>query len=223
MERDKIPGTIMLWPGVAEELLGGKAYLCATACSTDVDAVLFTHVGDNLATAWGQPRGTGLVSVEYTFQGESAHSAGAPWRGHAARSMRVELMNIGWDYPPRAPAAGAALALRDHRRRRPAQRRAVGRIASGTTSASRTSRTSARTSRSATRSRKRAAMMTDTTVTRQVIGTAAPRHFNKPIAEAAYANIQQVGLPKWTDDEQALRQGRAEDSSRARRKASPAN
>ncbi len=26
MEREKIPGTIMLWPGVAEELLGSKAY-----------------------------------------------------------------------------------------------------------------------------------------------------------------------------------------------------
>jgi aminobenzoyl-glutamate utilization protein B len=46
--------------------------------------------------------------------------------------------------------------------------------------------------------------MTDTTVTRRIIGTAAPRHFNKPIAEATYVNIQQVGLPKWTDDEQAF-------------------
>src|SRR5207253_6900156 len=26
MEREKLPGTLMLWPGVAEELLGTKAY-----------------------------------------------------------------------------------------------------------------------------------------------------------------------------------------------------
>src|SRR5687767_15233792 len=26
MERDRLPGTLIVWPGVAEELLGGKAY-----------------------------------------------------------------------------------------------------------------------------------------------------------------------------------------------------
>jgi aminobenzoyl-glutamate utilization protein B len=46
--------------------------------------------------------------------------------------------------------------------------------------------------------------MTDTTVTRRIIGTAAPRHFNRPIAEAAYANIKAVGLPSWTAGEQAF-------------------
>ena len=59
MERDKIPGTIMLWPGVAEELLGGKAYMVRDGVFNGVDAVLFTHVGNNLQTAWGQPNGTG--------------------------------------------------------------------------------------------------------------------------------------------------------------------
>jgi aminobenzoyl-glutamate utilization protein B len=40
-----------------------------------VDAVIFTHVDDKFGVSWGQPRGTGLVSVEYTFHGEAAHSA----------------------------------------------------------------------------------------------------------------------------------------------------
>src|SRR3546814_18595104 len=61
-----------------------------------VDACLFTQVGNNLETSWGQPSGTGLVSVEYTFKGNSAHSAGAPWRGRSALDG-VELMNIGWN------------------------------------------------------------------------------------------------------------------------------
>ena len=46
---------------------------------------------------WGATSGTGLVSVEYTFQGESAHSAGAPWRGRSALDA-VELMNVGWNF-----------------------------------------------------------------------------------------------------------------------------
>ena len=97
MERDKLPGTIMLWPGVAEELLATKAWYVREGVFKDVDVVLFTHVGNNLGVSWGEGGGNGMVSVEYTFEGETAHSAGAPWRGRSALDA-VELMNIGWNY-----------------------------------------------------------------------------------------------------------------------------
>ena len=97
MERDKLPGTIMLWPGVAEELVASKAWFVRDGMFKDVDVTLFTHVGDNLGVSWGQAGGTGLVSVEYTFEGETAHSAGAPWRGRSALDA-VELMSAGWQY-----------------------------------------------------------------------------------------------------------------------------
>src|SRR6185369_2480195 len=80
MEKQKLPGTIKIWPGVAEELVAGKAYFVRAGVFKDVDVVLFTHVGNNLNTSWGQASATGLVSVEYTFKGESAHAAGAPWQ-----------------------------------------------------------------------------------------------------------------------------------------------
>lgn len=96
MKRHNIAGTLLLWPGVAEELVAGKAFMVRDGVFKDVDAVLFTHVGNNLETAWGQPSGTGLVSVEYTFSGESAHSAQSPWRGRSALDA-VELMNMGWN------------------------------------------------------------------------------------------------------------------------------
>src|ERR1041384_2004936 len=38
MEREKIAGTIMLWPGIAEELLGTKAYYIRDGYFKDVDA-----------------------------------------------------------------------------------------------------------------------------------------------------------------------------------------
>ena len=97
MERDKLPGTLMLWPGVAEELVGAKAWFVRDGVFKDVDVVLFTHVGNNLGVSWGDGGGTGLVSVEFTFQGETAHSAGAPWRGRSALDA-VELMSAGWEY-----------------------------------------------------------------------------------------------------------------------------
>ena len=49
-----------------------------------------------------------------------------------------------------------------------------------------------------------AAMMTDTTVTRRIVGAAYPRHFNKPVALAMDENIKAVGLPDWTEDDQAF-------------------
>ena len=97
MQRDKLPGTIVLWPGVAEEQLATKAYYVRAGLFKDVDVVLYNHVGTNLSTAWGDSVGNGLVSVEYTFQGESAHSGNAPWRGRSALDA-VELMNVGWNY-----------------------------------------------------------------------------------------------------------------------------
>src|SRR5437870_8361792 len=48
MDRERIPGTLMLWPGVAEELLGSKAYFVRAGAFKDVDVALFTHVGENV-------------------------------------------------------------------------------------------------------------------------------------------------------------------------------
>ena len=38
----------------------------------------------------------------------------------------------------------------------------------------------------------------------KIVGTAWPGHFNKPIAEAMYKNIQRVGMPKWSEDDETL-------------------
>src|SRR5579862_9817369 len=81
MEREHLKGTLEVWPGVAEELLGTKAYYVRAGVCKDVDVVLFCHVSDNLGVTMGPTTSDGLVSVEYAFKGESAHAAGAPWRG----------------------------------------------------------------------------------------------------------------------------------------------
>lgn len=49
-----------------------------------------------------------------------------------------------------------------------------------------------------------AALMTDTEVEWRILGTAWPRHFNKPIAEAMYDNIKEIGLPDWSVADQTL-------------------
>src|SRR5437762_1917825 len=60
MEREHLKGTIRLWPGVAEELVGTKAYFVRAGMFKDVDIVLFTHVANNLAVSYGPSPQNGL-------------------------------------------------------------------------------------------------------------------------------------------------------------------
>jgi aminobenzoyl-glutamate utilization protein B len=203
MEREKIPGTIRIWPGTAEELVGTKAYFIRAGLFKDVDVALFTHVGTNLSVSWGDGGGTGLVSVEYTFEGESAHSAGAPWRGRSALDA-VELMNIGWNYrrehlplehrshyvirnggdQPNVVPRNASVwyYFRDITYPRLKEIWAIGdQIAEGA-----------------------ARMANVKLLPTRVLGSAWPRHFNRAIAQATHDNIRQVGLPAWSEDDQTL-------------------
>ena len=202
MERVKLPGTIKVWPGVAEELVAGKAFFVREGVFKDVDVVIFTHVGNNLGTSWGQSSATGLVSVEYTFKGESAHSAGAPWQGRSALDA-VELMDVGWNF------------RREHLR---TQQRSHYVITNGGDQPNVVPRLASvwyyfreldyehimRMREIGDKMAQGAAMMTDTTVTSRVLGSAWPQHFNRPMAEAAYANIKEVGLPQWSEADQTL-------------------
>jgi aminobenzoyl-glutamate utilization protein B len=202
MEREQIPGTLMLWPGVAEEQLGSKAYFVRDGLFKNVDAVLFTHVGSNLAVSFGLGKGSGLVSVEYTFRGESAHSAGAPWRGRSALDA-VELMNIGWNFR----REHLRLSQRTHYviRNGGDQPNVVPSVASVWYFYREIDYAHIKNMfEIGNRMARGAAQMTDTEVDWRILGSAWPRHFNKPIALAMYENIQTVGLPEWSEKDQTL-------------------
>ena len=203
MEREKIGGTIRIWPGVAEELVGTKAFYIRAGLFKDVDVALFTHVGRNLSVSWGDGGGTGLVSVLYSFKGESAHSAGAPWRGKSALDA-VELMNIGWNYR----REHLPLSHRSHYVIRDGgdQPNVVPPTASVWYYFRQVTYPGIKEIWAAGDDiAKGAAMMTGTTLLpTRVLGSAWPRHFNRAIAEATYQNIQKVGLPQWSEDDQAF-------------------
>ena len=202
MEREGLSGTLVVWPGIAEELVGTKAFYTRDGYFDDIDLCIFTHVSSNLTVSYGQARGTGLISVEYTFEGEAAHAAGSPWRGRSAADA-VELMNIGWQYqrehldplhrshsviknggdqpnvvPPKASIWYYFRHVTYPKIMEVYDR--ANKIAEG------------------------AALMTNTTVSRKVLGSAWPRHFNQVIAESMYQNIREVGLPEWSEADQAL-------------------
>jgi aminobenzoyl-glutamate utilization protein B len=202
MEREGLSGTLVLWPGVAEELVGTKAFYTRDGYFDEIDISIFTHVSSNMSVSYGQARGTGLISVEYSFEGEAAHAAGSPWRGRSALDA-VELMSIGWQYQrehldplqrshhvinnggdqPNVVPSKASIWFYIRNVTYPKIMEMYDRaneIAAG------------------------AAMMTQTEMSKKVLGSAWPRHFNKVIAETAYQNIRQVGLPEWSEDDQTL-------------------
>jgi len=202
MEQQHLQGTLKLWPGVAEELLGTKAYYVRAGAFKDVDICIFAHVGANMQVSWGDSGGNGMVSVEYTFKGESAHAAGAPWRGRSALDA-VELMDIGWNF------------RREHLR---LQQRSHYVIPNGGDQPNVVPPNASvwyyfrETSYDEIKKlwdigntlAKAAAMMTDTEYTMRVLGSAWPGHFNKTVAETMYANIERVGLPQWSEADIAL-------------------
>ena len=96
LERHGIGGTIRVYPGIAEELLGSRTYMARDGLFKDLDIMLSCHVSSSFSTNWGN-RGLALVSTQYTFHGVSAHGAGSPWRGKSALDA-VELMNAGWNF-----------------------------------------------------------------------------------------------------------------------------
>jgi aminobenzoyl-glutamate utilization protein B len=200
MERDKLPGTLILWPGVAEEALGSKAHFIREGILKTADVALFAHVGSELGVSWGAGGGSGMVSVEYMFRGESSHAAAAPWMGKSALDA-VELMDVGWNFrrehlrlaqrshyvitgggdqpnvvPPRA---SVWYYFRETNYDRIKELWGIGDTMA-----------------------KAAAMMTGTTMESRVLGSAWPQHGNRPIAEAMHRNIVEVGMPQWSDADQ---------------------
>ncbi len=202
MEKNHIPGTIIIWPGVAEELVASKAWYIRDGYFKNVDACIFTHVSGDFGCNYGDPGMNGLVSVKFSFEGDAAHAAGAPWRGKSALDG-VELMDMGWNFK------------REHLK--PTQRSHYVIVDGGDQPNVVPSKASVwyyfreriyddikSMYESGIKIAQGAAMMTDTKVTYQTLGTAWPGHFNKPIAQAMHANIMAVGMPTWSEADQAL-------------------
>jgi aminobenzoyl-glutamate utilization protein B len=202
MIKNGIKGRLMLWPGVAEELLATKAYYVRAGLFKGVDATIFTHVSSDFSTSWGLGGSNALVSVEYTFTGSTSHAAGNPWDGRSALDA-VEIMNVALNYRREhlplsqrmhyviSNGGGQPNVVPDKASvwyyfRQNGFQQVRDLFELGNTVA------------------ESAAKATETTVARQILGYAAPNFGNKPIAEAAYANIKAIGMPQWSADDQAF-------------------
>ena len=206
MEKEHMPGTIQLWPGIAEEQMAAKAYFVRAGLFKDVDVVLFAHVGNDLGVSYGESGSNALISARFNFVGQSAHAAGAPWAGRSALDA-VELMNVGWEFrrehlpltqrshyvitdggdqPNVVPPTSTVWYFFREINTPLVQ----GLFALGDTIA------------------RAAAMMTSTRLASvNIIGSGWAGYFNKAIAMDMFENIKQVGMPVWDDADQTLARG----------------
>ncbi len=202
MEKNKIPGRLMIWPGVAEELLATKAFYVREGLFKGVDASIFTHVGRDFSTGYGDSGNNGMVSVEYTFHGKTAHAAGQPWSGRSALDG-VELMNIAWNMR----REHLPLTQRSHYviTNGGGQPNIVPGVATVWYYFREQNFQSIRDLYElGTEISEAAAKATGTTVEHRLLGYAAPNFGNKPLAEAAFKNIEKIGMPTWSADDQAF-------------------
>lgn len=204
MEQYKIPGTVAICFGPAEEQLMSRPYIVRAGYFKDVDAAVIIHIGNSSTTSYGI-RNYALIGAKFTFHGKTAHGSVNPWDAKDAVDA-VELMDIGFD------------KLREHLRPTYRAHRAitmggiqpnvipdVGQIwwfvrdASGPAAKE--------TFDKLVNVGKGAALMTGTTMEIEPFGAAWPQLGNKVISETIQKNIELVGMPKWTEEENKLAKG----------------
>ncbi|TMH60582.1 MAG: amidohydrolase [Betaproteobacteria bacterium] len=199
MELYKLPGTVAISFGPAEEQLVSRPFLVRAGLFKDADAALIIHIGDNFSTGHGL-QNYAAISAKFTFHGKTAHGAVNPWEGRDAVDA-VELMDMGFD------------KLREHLR--PSQRAhrtiTIGGIQPNIIPDLGQIWWFVRDANAPWAKEnfdklvdiaRGAALMTGTTMEMEVVASAWPQLGNRVLAEAIQKNIDLVGNPKWSAEEE---------------------
>ena len=200
MDKYGIKGTIKVFGSPAEETLISRPYMVRAGLFKDVDAVIDNHASTGFSTSYGVD-GDAMYSTVFAFKGKTAHAAGAPWSARSALDA-VEIMDVavnflrehlyftnrvhyvipeGGEGPNVVPdRASVWYYVRDTDERledtynRVINCAKAGALASGTELA-----------------------------TMRVLTAIHQRHANKAAAELYQKNIELVGMPAWTEEEQS--------------------
>ncbi|MGE5740601.1 MAG: amidohydrolase [Candidatus Aminicenantes bacterium RBG_16_66_30] len=196
-----IKGTIKVFGSPAEEIVASRPYMIRAGLFEGVDAVIDNHSSSGCGTEYGVG-GNALFSTIFSFKGKTAHAAGAPWVGRSALDA-VEIMNVstnflrehlplshrlhyvileGGEAPNVVPDKASVwyyVRNTDERLEEMYQRvvacAKAGALAAGVELSS-----------------------------MRVISAIHQRHANKAAAELFQKNIELVGMPAWSDEEQAF-------------------
>src|SRR5882762_11205437 len=199
MQRYNIQGSVAISLGPAEEQIISRPYLVRAGQFKDSDIAILLHLGDNFAAGYGLMN-YAAISAKFTFHGKTAHGAVNPWDGKDAVDA-VELMDLGFD------------KLREHLRPTYRAHRTItiGGIQPNIIADTgqiwwfvrdQSMPEAKQTYEKLLKVAEGAALMTGTTYDVKYAASAWPQLGSKAIAEAIQKNIDTVGMPKWSDEEQ---------------------
>jgi aminobenzoyl-glutamate utilization protein B len=201
MDEFGLKGTLKVFGAPAEEQLVSRPYFVRDGYFQDVDIALHDHIGTGFGTVYGL-RQYALISAEFTFRGQSAHAATAPWKAKDALDA-VVLMDIGWD------------KLREHLEPTQRSHRVItsggdqpnvipNKAAIWWFFREATAEKTRALFDKAKRIAEGAAIMTDTSYSVNVLSAVWPTRANRTLAEVIHGNIEEIGMPQWTAAEQKL-------------------
>ena len=207
LEQNDVSGTVILYGCPGEEGGAAKAFMARDGLWKKLDAALTWHPEDVNEVATGSSNS--CIQTQYKFTGIASHAAGAPERGRSALDA-VELMNIGVQFlrehmsdkarihyaitdaggcSPNVvqPRASVLYMVRsNHVAEAVELQKRVDKIAEG------------------------AALMTETTYEKKFIDGLADTVSNFALERVLYKNFEELGVPKYTEEENAYADALAE-------------
>jgi aminobenzoyl-glutamate utilization protein B len=200
MEEHDLEGTVRLYGTPAEETVVGKVYMAKAGLFDDLDASLDWHPG--LETKVRNSSGQAMNNFEVEFFGQAAHAAADPWNGRSALDA-VEMMNYG------------ANLMREHVRPTTRIHYVIPRAGEAPNVVPEYARVwyyvrdTARAPVDAYYERlleiaEGAAMATGTEHEVRLLTGVHALLLNRPLQEAMQANLETVGPPNFTEEDQAF-------------------
>jgi aminobenzoyl-glutamate utilization protein B len=201
MERENIKGTLKLYFAPAEEQNISRPYFMRDGYFSGLDAVFHPHVSSELTTTYGI-RQFANISAEFIFHGQSAHSAVAPWKAKNALDAAT-LMDVGWglmrqQLKPSQRSHRVILDGGDQPNVIPSYTRVWWWFREKDMELANVNFEKAK------KIAQGAAMMTDCSFETKITSTSWPTRANQTMAEIIQKNIETVGIPEWSQKEDAL-------------------
>ena len=207
LEQNDVSGTVILYGCPGEEGGAAKAFMARDGLWKKLDAALTWHPEDVNEVATGSSNS--CIQTQYKFTGIASHAAGAPEKGRSALDA-VELMNIGVQFlrehmsdkarihyaitdaggcSPNVvqPRASVLYMVRsNHVAEAVELQKRVDKIAEGV------------------------ALMTETTYEKKFIDGLADTVSNFALERVLYKNFEELGVPEYTEEENAYADALAE-------------
>jgi aminobenzoyl-glutamate utilization protein B len=196
-----IKGTLKVLGAPAEEQVLSRPYFVRDGYFDDVDIALHPHIGPELSVGYGLQQ-SALISATFTFHGETAHAGVAPWKGRDALDA-VVLMDAGLaQYREHmAPTSRMHRAITEGG----LQPNVVPKRASiWWYFRDPTAEGAEKLFEHAKKVAEGAALMTNCTWEHRVLSAVWPTRGNRTVAETVRRNMEMVGHPEWSADEDAL-------------------